>query len=57
MAAELRNTLIAGKPPRAGALFVPRLVAQAWNQRGGKAIRRDNRKAVPVAGTTLEIPV
>ena len=56
VAGELRDTLIAGKPPRSGALFVPRLVAQAWNNRHGDKLRRDNQRVIKVDRTTLEIP-
>ena len=56
VAGELRDTLIAGKPLRSGALFIPRLVGQAWNNRHGDKLRRDHQRVIKVERTTLEIP-
>ena len=57
IAGKLREDLIAGKPSRTGALYVPRLVAMAWNQRGAEKIRRaPSGKSLAVKGTALVIP-
>lgn len=57
VAGELRDSLIAAKPPRAGAMYTPRLVAGAWNTRTADKLRvpRPGKKLV-VEGTALEIP-
>ena len=57
VAGELRDSLIAAKPPRAGAMYTPRLVAGAWNTRTADKLRvpRPGKK-LKVEGTALEIP-
>ena len=57
VAGELRDSLIAPKPPRSGAMYTPRLVAGAWNSRTADKLRvpRSGKKLV-VEGTALEIP-
>ena len=57
VAGELRDSLIAGKPLRSGAMYTPRLVAHAWNNRDSEKLRVPKAgKKIPVTTTTLEIP-
>ena len=57
IAGELRDHLLEGPPRKAGKLFIPRLVANAWNQRNAEKLKKStSNKAVVPETTTLEIP-
>ena len=57
IAGELRDRLLEGAPRKAGRSFIPRLVANAWNQRNAEKLKKStSNKVVVPETTTLEIP-
>ncbi len=58
MAAELRNYLIKGRPPKSNAFYLPRLAASAWNARHSDTkLRREYRNLIPLESTNIVVPV
>ena len=55
---DLRTLLIEGAPPRAGKHYMPRLVANAWNQRRSqRPLRRDKQLPILITGTSITVPL
>ena len=57
IAGQVRDLMIEGKPPRSSTNYMPRLAAQAWNQRASqRSLRREQQNYQRLNDTDLTVP-